>query len=129
MAKSEMKHLRRSELLELLIAQTKKSERLQTQLDEANAELTKREIDITNSGSIAEASIKINRVYDVAQDAADQYVENVKRHCDVTVANLKAAAAKTVEILSKAALELEKEGKDAEEIKKIIAELSDKYDV
>lgn len=32
-----------------------------------------------NSGSIAEAALQINKVFEAAQAAADQYVENVKQ--------------------------------------------------
>ena len=33
---------------------------------------------LNNAGSIAEASLKLNKVFETAQAAADQYVESVK---------------------------------------------------
>ena len=77
MTEKELKHLNRRELLEMLIIQSKKIDRLQSELDEANEKLKQRKLEITNSGSIAEASIKINNVFASAQIAAEQYLENV----------------------------------------------------
>ena len=84
--KNDLKHLNRSELLELLIAQTKKTERLQAQLDAANEKLNNEKIAIEKAGSIAEAALQINGVYDAAQKAADQYIVNTKRICRETIA-------------------------------------------
>ena len=44
-----------------------------------NKELESKRIIIKESGSIAEASLKINKVFETAQLAADQYLENIKR--------------------------------------------------
>ena len=49
------------------------------ELAEANARLEERRIAIEESGSIAEASLKLTKVFEEAQKAADLYVENVKR--------------------------------------------------
>ena len=77
MTENELKHLNRRELLEMLIIKKKKIDRLQAELDEANEKLEQRKLDIKNSGSIAEASIRINNVFASAQTAAEQYLENV----------------------------------------------------
>ena len=59
-------------------------EDLHNQLEEANKRNEKREIAIEESGSIAEASLKLNDVFTSAQAAADQYVENIKaRYQDI----------------------------------------------
>jgi hypothetical protein len=39
-------------------------------------------IDIEESGSIAEAALKINGVFEAAQAAADQYLDNIIRMHD-----------------------------------------------
>ena len=72
----------RRELLELLIEQGKKVDQLQEQLDEANARLKSRQIQIASAGSIAEAALQLNHIFEDAQAAADQYLENVKARCD-----------------------------------------------
>lgn len=81
MTNQELKKLNRTELLELLIAQMKANEALQEELEALRAELDDRYLDIEKIGSIAEASLKINGVFEAAEAAASQYVENVKARC------------------------------------------------
>ena len=77
MTDKELKRLSRSELLEMLIQQSKELERLRKQLDAAQTALQNREIAITNAGSIAEAALQLNGVFTAAQDACQQYMENI----------------------------------------------------
>lgn len=81
MSKTNMRHLRRSELLHLLIEQKKEIERLRDELDKAQRKLNDRQILIDEAGSLAEASLKINAVFEAAQAAAAQYLENVEMRC------------------------------------------------
>ena len=62
-----------------MLAQSREIDSLRAQLAEANARLEERRIAIEESGSIAEASLKLTKVFEEAQKAADLYVENVKR--------------------------------------------------
>lgn len=82
MRNKEWKKLKRAELLELLIVQVKENERLQTELDTANAALKERTIIIEQAGSIAEAALQLNGVFAAAEAAAAQYLENV-RQCSI----------------------------------------------
>lgn len=79
MTDKDLKRLRRDELLEMLIAQSRKIEELQTELDAVRARLSSRDILIQEAGSIAEAAVRINGVFEAAQAAAEQYLENVRR--------------------------------------------------
>lgn len=79
MTDKELKKLSRAELLEMLIAQSKEVASLKKQLQEANEKLENRRIMIENSGSIAEAALHLNSVFEAAQNAAEQYLENIKR--------------------------------------------------
>lgn len=81
MPKTKPSRLRRSELLQLLIEQKKENERLRDELDRAQRQLRDRQILIDESGSLAEASLKINAVFEAAQAAAAQYLENVEERC------------------------------------------------
>lgn len=74
-----LKKLSRQDLLEMLIAEEKRIEALEKELEEARAELEDRRIQIENSGSIAEAALKLNGIFEAAQAAADQYLENIKQ--------------------------------------------------
>ena len=82
MTDKELKKLKRIELLEMLIEQSKENEELKRQLEEANKKLESRDIMIKQSGSIAEAALKLNGVFEAAEKAAKQYLENVKRISD-----------------------------------------------
>ena len=79
MTEKELRHLKRVELLELLVEQSKQVEELEARLQEAEEKLKNREILIETTGSIAEAALKLNGVFEAAQAAADQYLENIKR--------------------------------------------------
>ena len=78
MTEKELLRLKKSELLEIMLAQSKEIDKLRAKLAKVQAQLAEREIAIKESGSIAEASLKLNKVFEEAQRAADQYVENVK---------------------------------------------------
>lgn len=68
----------RGELLELLIAQMEENENLRKQLKMAEEQLQNRRINIEKAGSIAEASLLLNGVFQSAEEAAKQYLENIR---------------------------------------------------
>lgn len=65
--------------MSMLMTQMEENERLKRQLAEAEKSLSQREISIANSGSIAEAALQVNGVFEAAQQAADQYLDNIRR--------------------------------------------------
>lgn len=79
MTDKELRRLRRRELLELLIVQTDENEKLKKELSRAQAELNNRRIAIECAGSLAEAALQLNGVFEAADRAAKQYLENVRR--------------------------------------------------
>lgn len=79
MTEKELKKLNRKQLLELLLQQTEYADSLQVQLDQTKQELEKRVLLEKEAGSIAEASLKLNGVFESAQAAADLYLENIRR--------------------------------------------------
>jgi hypothetical protein len=76
---SELKKLNRTELLELLLEVTRENERLKKRLKIYEEAVQDREIAIAESGSLAEAAMKISGVLEAAQEAADLYLENIMR--------------------------------------------------
>ncbi len=78
MTDKELKRLKRVDLLELLIAQSRENERLRAELEETRSKLEAKELALKQAGSIAEAALQLNRVFEAAQAAADQYVLSVK---------------------------------------------------
>ena len=116
MTDKELKRLSRGELLEMLIQQSKEFERLRKQLDAAQTALQNREIAITNAGSIAEAALQLNGVFTAAQDACQQYMENIchlsqnqERICAQRDAESQAEAKRIVEEARKESEALEHE--------------------
>ena len=79
MTEKELKGLSRADLLDLLIAESKKVQQLEEELEQVKEMLVSREISLANAGSIAEAALQLNGVFEAAQAAAAQYVENVTR--------------------------------------------------
>ena len=79
MTDKELRRLSRSELLEMLIAQTEENDRLKIRLEQAEAQLRDRRIAIDKAGSLAEAALSLNGVFQAAETAAQQYLENIQR--------------------------------------------------
>ena len=74
-----IKKMSRKDLLQLLIVQRNKIDELESEIVQLKELLTSKEITIKNAGSIAEASLKLNKVFEKAQEAANQYLENIKK--------------------------------------------------
>ena len=64
--------------LEMLIAQTEENRQLKIRLERAEAQLRDRRIAVEKAGSLAEAALQLNRVFEAADKAAQQYLENVR---------------------------------------------------
>lgn len=79
MTDKELRKLSRSDLLEILTEQSREIDNLKAETERLRGELKNKTIQIRNSGSIAEAAMKLNGVFEAAQNAAQQYIENVRR--------------------------------------------------
>lgn len=82
MTEKELKKLNRYQLLELLVIQTERADALQKKVDELEEELEKREISLSQLGSIAEAAMHVSGVFEASQKAADLYLESAKKQAD-----------------------------------------------
>ena len=78
LTENELRKLSRIDLLELLLEKSRENEKLQEELDSVKAQLAERNIKIEKAGSIAEAALALNGVFEAAQAAADQYLENLR---------------------------------------------------
>ena len=81
MTDKELRKLNRSELLELMLEQSREIDRLQEELEETREALRERNLKIESCGSIAEAAAEVNSLFHAAQRAADMYLLNVQRIC------------------------------------------------
>lgn len=82
MENKDLKKLKRADLLEILLQQNREIEQLQLELKTVKEQLSSRKIAIAESGSIAEASLMLNGVFEAAQASCQQYIENVKRRSE-----------------------------------------------
>jgi len=99
LTEKELKKLNRYQLLELLIVQTERADKLQTKLEEAEKQLNEKDLKMTSLGSIAEASLQLEGVFQAAQAAADLYIDAAKKKAEEIEY---AAHKKAAEILSQA---------------------------
>ena len=85
MTDKQLKKLKRPALLEILVAQNKENDALREEIASLKQQLEDRNLQIERAGSIAEAALSINEVFAKAQEAAELYLENVKRMADAGV--------------------------------------------
>lgn len=78
MIDKKIKKMKRKELLEILVMQSKKIDILEKELKETKEKLNNKKIIISKAGSIAEASLKLNNIFEIAQKTADEYLESIK---------------------------------------------------
>ena len=82
MTEKDLKRLSRADLLEMLIDQSVELKKTKKRLRNAENKLGVREIAIDEAGSIAEAALQINGVFEAAQNACEQYMENIRTLSD-----------------------------------------------
>lgn len=78
MAEKELKKMNRAELIEIIYALQKSEEALKTENDVLKEKLDDKIVKIEKSGSIAEAVLVLNNIFQKAQDTADEYVQSVQ---------------------------------------------------
>lgn len=82
MTDKELRRLSRRQLLEMLVIQKKENTRLRQELERARAALIERRIAIDQSGTMAEAALRLNQVFEAADRAAKQYLQNIKAQAE-----------------------------------------------
>ena len=78
MTNRELRRLSRRELLTILIEQLEENEKLRSSLEKAEMELQNRQIILEQAGTMAEAALQLSGVFEAADRAAKQYLENVR---------------------------------------------------
>ena len=79
MKQPDLRSLSRGELLEILVQQGEELERLRSQNEQLQQQLQDRSLKLQEAGSIAEAALKVSGVFEAAQEAAEQYLQNVRQ--------------------------------------------------
>ena len=78
MNNNKLRKISKKELLEILLSQAKRIEELEKELKETKEKLESKIITVNESGTLAEAVLKINGIFETAQKSADQYLFNIK---------------------------------------------------
>lgn len=125
MADKELKQMNRSELIEIIYQYRIQVDDLTAQLQKLNDELEERRLRMERSGSIAEAAISVNKVFEAAQQAAEQYLYSIKA-ANEEIENSSVRAAQ--EIIGDAKSEAERIKREAErECQEIISKGNAEY--
>ena len=78
MTEKDLKRLSRADLLEMLIDQSVELKKAQEKLKDAQEELDSRRIAIDEAGTLAEAALKLNGIFEAAQASCKQYTDNIR---------------------------------------------------
>lgn len=82
MTDRDLKKMNRKELLELLIALEKENNELKVRLRQQAIQIQRRTIQVKKAGNLAEAALTLNGVFESADKAAAQYLENIKLYSE-----------------------------------------------
>ena len=88
----ELRRLSRKDLVEIIYQYQEREQELMSENKKLQEALEDRRLHAKEIGSIAEASLVVNGVFEAAQAAADQYMENVQRLGEEYLENLKKKA-------------------------------------
>lgn len=77
MTEKEFRKLKRVDLIEIIAKYQQREEELTEENRKLRSELEEKQIRIRKAGSIAQASLALNKVFEDAQNAAEQYLQNV----------------------------------------------------
>ncbi len=121
MTDKDFRKLNRTELLELLIRQTKENEKIKAQVLQRDAriadleqQIQQRAIALEDAGSIAEASLRLNGIFEAADRAAKEYLDNIRLRYQGQEETAKRIEAETEEKVRKMLCEAEERCKTLE---------------
>lgn len=107
MTDKELKHLNRGELIDIIYELQKRYADSKNEITQLQANLEKKELSIAESGSIAEAALKVNGVFEAAQAAADQYLLSIQSANADMAAKIERVKKQSEEVLRQANLRAE----------------------
>ncbi len=106
MTDKEFRKLKRSDLIAIIYEYQKKQEKLVKEIGELRAQLESKNLKISKAGSIAEAVVGLDLLFETAQKTADDYIEQVRlanEEAEQKAAEIiKQAEKEAAEIVSKA---------------------------
>ncbi len=78
MAHKELRRMNRTELIEIIYALQQNEDLLRQENESLRRQLEDRQIRMEKAGSIAEAALSLQHLFETAQAAADQYLLSIK---------------------------------------------------
>jgi cell division septum initiation protein DivIVA len=106
MTDKEFRKLKRSDLIAIIYEYQKKQEELVKEIGELRAQLESKNLKISKAGSIAEAVVGLDLLFETAQKTADDYIEQARlanEEAEQKAAEIiKQAEKEAAEIVSKA---------------------------
>jgi cell division septum initiation protein DivIVA len=106
MTDKEFKRLSRAQLIDIIYQFQLQVEKLTEQNHELERDLADKRLRLSNAGNIADAALEINNCFRSAQDAAEQYLNEIKAIREETEAErqriLEEARAEAVKIIAEA---------------------------
>lgn len=78
MTEQNLKKLRREDLIEIIYKLQENEQQLNEKLETAQTQLNDKNLKISEAGSIAEATARLNGLFEAAQATADDYVAQVR---------------------------------------------------
>ena len=97
MKQKELRRLSKAELIDIIYEQKKIEVSLKNKLAEAQQQLEEHDIQVKKAGTLAEAALSVNKVFEAAQRAADDYVRQIhvdysaiERNCNDLLAQTEA---------------------------------------
>lgn len=78
MTDKEFRKLKRGDLIAIIYEYQKKQEELVKEISELREQLESKNLKINKAGSIAEAVVGLDLLFETAQKTADDYIEQVK---------------------------------------------------
>lgn len=84
MTKQELKKLSRTDLIEMMLVLSQENEQLKAELEVTKKQIDDRTASIEKAGSLAQATLSLNGVFQAAQAAAEQYVQNIRQRSEQT---------------------------------------------
>lgn len=103
MTDKEFRKLRRSELIEIIYEYQRREKEMQTEINDLRDQLDARDLKISEAGSIAEAVIRLNELFETAQKTADDYIDQVRKKCAAALAASEQAQQRSVHNVRKKA--------------------------
>ena len=106
MTDKEFKRLSRAQLIDIIYQLQLQIDNLSERTQELESELADKRLRLSNAGNIADAALEINNCFRSAQDAAEQYLNEIKAIREETEAErqriLEEARAEAVKIIADA---------------------------